>query len=383
MSKKVKVVQLITTMADGGAETLVKDYTLLCNKECVDMRVIVWSEPLGTANERILQEAGIDVLYLGAEKVNNPTSNPIRKIYRKINKYLIFRRYIREEAIDAIHIHLRFGNYLKVLSSKDLKRINLVYTLHNEPEKYFDINGSRQQKSEYKEAKRLIDKFDMSFVVLHEDMNVKIREMFGTDKVYTINNGVNFERFDAGLYDGESIRKSLGIDKGIKLLGHVGSFTYQKNHDMVLKIFEEYLKKNSSARLLLVGRGVLKQQVLNKIHNMGLEDKIIVLENRSDIPELMSAMDVFLLPSRWEGFPVVMLEAQRMGRRCVISDRINKEVVLSNQVYMNDIDGDIDSWIKSIDGEGKPEPIQGSFKDYDIERSVGELQRLYTEGTLQ
>lgn len=383
MSKKVKVVQLITTMADGGAETLVKDYTLLCNKECVDMRVIVWSEPLGTANERILQEAGIDVLYLGAEKVNNPTSNPIRKIYRKINKYLIFRRYIREEAIDAIHIHLRFGNYLKVLSSKDLKRINLVYTLHNEPEKYFDINGSRQQKSEYKEAKRLIDKFDMSFVVLHEDMNVKIREMFGTDKVYTINNGVNFERFDAGLYDGESIRKSLGIDKGIKLLGHVGSFTYQKNHDMVLKIFEEYLKKNSSARLLLVGRGVLKQQVLNKIHNMGLKDKIIVLENRSDIPELMSAMDVFLLPSRWEGFPVVMLEAQRMGKRCVISDRINKEVVLSNNVYMNDIEGDVDTWLRAIDGEATPEPVQGSFEDYDIEKSVEKLQQLYVEGTLQ
>lgn len=380
MSERIKVVQLITTMADGGAETLVKDYTLLCNRNLIDMRIIVWSEPLGTANERILREAGIDVIYLGAEKLKNPTRNPLKKIKRKIDKYLYFRNYIIKEKIDTIHIHLKFGNYFKLLPTKVLKRTNLIYTLHNEPEKYFDINGTKQQKSEYYEAKRLIDKYDLCVVVLHEEMNEKVRKLFSTDRVYTINNGVNFERFNSDLYSREEIRNSLGLTPNIKLIGHVGSFTYQKNHEMLLRIYKEYKKQNANSHLLLVGRGVLKEQTLRRISEMELEDSVTVLENRSDIPELMSAMDVFLLPSRWEGFPVVMLEAQRMGKRCVISNRINKEVVLSNQVYMNDIDGDISNWIRSIDGDSIEEPIQGKFENYDIRTSILKLQELYATG---
>ena len=76
MSDRVKVVQLITTMADGGAETLVKDYALLCDKEKVDMRIVTWSEPLGSANERVLKEANIPVLFLGEECDVNHTPSP-------------------------------------------------------------------------------------------------------------------------------------------------------------------------------------------------------------------------------------------------------------------------------------------------------------------
>ena len=77
-----------------------------------------------------------------------------------------------------------------------------------------------------------------------------------------------------------------------------------------------------------------------------------------------------------------MLEAQRMGKRCVISDKINKEVVLSDLVYMNDIDGDISSWIESIDGLSTPEMIHGNFEEYDIKTSISKLQEIYISGGL-
>ena len=110
---------------------------------------------------------------------------------------------------------------------------------------------------------------------------------------------------------------------------------------------------------------------------MNLGANVISLENRSDIPQLMSAMDVFVLPSRWEGFPVVMIEAQKIGLPCVISDRINKEVVLSDQVAMLDIEGDINTWLDAIDGKCEYMPVTGSFDDYDIHRSIDSLQRIY------
>lgn len=377
MSDRVKVVQLITTMADGGAETLVKDYALLCDKEKVDMRIVTWSEPLGSANEQVLKEANIPVLFLGEENAKHPTSNPFIKLYRRLNKFKCFKSLIINEQIDVIHVHLRFGRYLKALPDRVLKNVNLIYTLHNEPAKYFDPNGDKKQRFEYEEAKRLIDKFGLTIITLHDEMNKQIRALFNTNRVITVNNGIDFSRFDAKLYDRELIRASLGIDKDVKVIGHVGSYTNQKNHEFILRVFSEYLKLNPNAKLMLIGKGVLKSQINDKIREMNLGENVISLENRSDIPQLMSAMDVFVLPSRWEGFPVVMIEAQKIGLPCVISDRINKEVVLSDRVAMLDIEGDIDTWLDAIDGKCEYMPVTGSFEDYDIHRSIDSLQRIY------
>ena len=377
MSDKVKVVQLITTMADGGAETLVKDYALLCDREKIDMRIVTWSEPLGSANERILSEAGIKVLHLGEKNAVCPTKNLFVKIYRRVNKFRTFRKLITEERIDVIHIHLRFGRYLRAIPSHALKRLKLIYTLHNEPSKYFDPDGNRKQRFEFKEAKRLSDKYGLMFITLHEEMNKQVRKLFGTENVLTINNGINFTRFDKNLYDAKAVRRSLGIGEDVKVIGHVGSYTEQKNHEFLLKVFKDYLKKDPDAVLLIVGKGVLKEVINDKIREMGLSKNVVSLENRSDIPALMSAMDVFVLPSRWEGFPVVMIEAQKMGLACVISDKINKEVVLSDNVTMLDIDSDTGKWIEAIDGRGEKMPPAGNFEDYDILRSIESLQRIY------
>ena len=376
--KRVKVVQLITTMADGGAETLVKDYALLCDKEKIDLKVIVWSGPIGSSNERLLKEAGINVTYLGLDAVNKPSSNPCVKAYRMIKKYKIFKDEIIKGEADVIHVHLRFGRYLKVLPDSVIKRIRLFYTLHNEPSKYFDPDGSGKKKFEYKETKRLIDRYGLTVITLHDDMNKQVRELFNTDNVITVNNGINFERFDRSLYDRQNVRDSLNISATAKVIGHVGSYTEQKNHEFLLRLYAEYLKKDADARLMLIGRGVLKEKIAAMIKDMGLEDKVISLENRSDIPALMCAMDAFVLPSRWEGFPVVLLEAQKIGLKCVISDRINKEVVLSDDVTMLDIDGNLNLWIEAIDGNSKKEKPVGKFDDYDIRKSIKTLEDLYT-----
>ena len=282
-----------------------------------------------------------------------------------------------EEKIDVIHVHLRFGRYLKALSDSTLKRVRLIYTLHNEPGKYFDPQGSGKRLFEYKEAKRLIDKYDLTIVTLHDRMHDEVRELFGTDRVVTINNGINFERFDRGLYDRTKVSASLGIAEDIRVIGHVGSYTTQKNHEHILRVFREYLKTVPNAKLMLVGKGVLKDEIGRQIEAMGMGDHVISLENRSDVPALMSVMDVFILPSRWEGFPVVLIEAQKMGLPCVISDRIDKDVVLSDDVIMVDIDAEADKWVDALNGQGKREKIRGEFKDYDIRRSINELEKLY------
>ncbi len=379
MSERVKVVQLIPTMADGGAETLVKDYALFCDKEKIDMKIVVWSAPLGSANERILSEAGISVVYLGMKAYDHPSSNIFVRVYRRLDKYLTFKRMIINEKVNVIHVHLRFERYLMALPDKVLKNVKLIYTLHNEPKKYFDPNGRGKLRFEYNEAKRLIKKYGLTIITLHDDMNKQIRGLFSYDKVITINNGINYDRFNPALYDRDSIRKTLGIERDAFVIGHVGSYTEQKNHAFLIKVFDEFRKKNSNSKLILVGKGRLKSSIDNMISNMGLEEYVISLEDRSDIPEIMSAMDVFVLPSQWEGYPVVMIEAQRMGLRCVISDRINREVVLNDKVAMLDIDGNVNDWIDAIAGRCEYMPVMGRFDDYDIKKSIESLQRIYCD----
>ena len=376
-NNKIKVVQLITTMADGGAETLVKDYALLADRDKVDMTVIAWSEPLGSANEARLKESDAKVIFLGEKAVTNPTKNILVKIARRIGKYYRFRRYIIDNGIDVIHVHLKFGLYLRALPRKELKRIKLFYTVHNEPDKFFNPKGKGRKKREYKEAKRLVDNYGLTLIALHKEMERAVCDLFHTDRVVTINNGINLDKFDRNLYNREAIRKSLGIEDDVVLLGHVGSFTKQKNHELLIDIYEEYRKKNSKSKLLLVGKGVLKEQVIQNVNKRGLQDEVIFLENRSDIPALMCAMDVFVFPSRWEGFPIVLIEAQAMGLRCVVSDRITKDAILTDNVSVVGIDDSVDSWIEAIDIKSIKDNDSLKVDDFDIRKIVEVLIAMY------
>ena len=376
MKDRIKVVQLLPTMADGGAETLVKDYTLLCDRDKVDMQVVVWSEPLGSANERILQQNNIKVTYLGEAARKKSLLGRVR---RRVGKYLTFRNIILTQDIDVIHIHLRFDKYLRVLPKAALKRVKLFYTLHNEPQKFFAPNGEGDKHVEYKEAKRLIDKYDMTVITLHDEMNKLVRALFSTDRVVTINNGINLQRFSPDIYDKGVIRKELGICEDAFVIGHVGSFTEQKNHRFLLDIFEEYLQKDPEAMLLLTGRGVLKDEVRADVNARGLADRVMILKGRDDIPQIMKSMDVFVMPSRWEGFPVTLIEAQSMGLPCVISDVINEEVVLTDKVYRVSLDAPVGAWIEAIEGKHEPADRAGSLEDRDIRRSISRLEEMYAQ----
>lgn len=129
--------------------------------------------------------------------------------------------------------------------------------------------------------------------------------------------------------DQVEMRRQLGIPPDAFVVGHVGRFCEQKNHDMLMAVFAEIAKRESKARLLMVGDGVLRPAMERMAESMGLAHKVIFAGLRKDIAALMlGAMDVFLFPSRWEGLPVVLIEAQAAGLPCVISDVVPPEALL-------------------------------------------------------
>lgn len=143
--------------------------------------------------------------------------------------------------------------------------------------------------------------------------------------VAILHNGVdlNVFRYDAEV--GKKVRDEFGINQEAKVIGHIGRFMKQKNHEFLIDVFAQIHKLDKDACLLLVGSGEMEQQIRDKVEKNGLRDCVIFAGVRLDIPQILSAMDVFLFPSLYEGMPNTVIEAQATGLPCIISDTITRE----------------------------------------------------------
>ena len=140
-----------------------------------------------------------------------------------------------------------------------------------------------------------------------------------------------------------SVREDLGVSDTTLLVGHVGRFNQQKNHAFLLEIFKRIHDEHDNSILLLVGKGELEDHIRERVIALGLEEYVIFTGVRSDVPRLLSAMDVFLMPSFYEGMPNTVIEAQAAGLPCVIADTITKEADITGLVNYLPL-GDVDLW---------------------------------------
>lgn len=151
-------------------------------------------------------------------------------------------------------------------------------------------------------------------------------------KTTLLHNGIDLSVYRYSETDREQIRKEFNIPGNAFVIGHVGRFQTQKNHQFLLDIFSHVCKENENALLLLVGKGELEEKIREKATALGILDRIIFTGVRSDVPALLSAMDVFVFPSLYEGMPNTVIEAQATGLPCVISDTLTKEANVTGLV---------------------------------------------------
>ena len=155
---------------------------------------------------------------------------------------------------------------------------------------------------------------------------------YKSGKVTILPNGISFEQYGFSQSERESIRKEFGISDDSFVIGHIGRFMEQKNHKFLMDIFSEVCKTRKNAVLLLIGEGELQSEIREKVKAAGLADKVIFAGVRRDVPSLLSAMDIFLLPSLYEGMPNVLIEAQASGLDCIVSDTITAQAALTSSV---------------------------------------------------
>lgn len=169
------------------------------------------------------------------------------------------------------------------------------------------------------------------------------------EKGYVIvRNGIQYDDFMFSDEVRQMIRHKLNIDTDTFVLGHVGYFMPVKNHTFLIDVFYEFSKCYDATKLLLIGEGKLKEEILEKVRKLGLEHKVLFLGSRSDVNQLLQAFDCFVFPSLYEGLPFSIIEAQVAGLPVLASDRISKETQISSNIEYLDINKSPQYWAEKI-----------------------------------
>lgn len=281
------------------------------------------------------------------------TINPIMDLYKNIfiaNKskvFLIERRknifkyvitllkIIRKNKYDIIHVH---GNSSLMVLEMFIAKVAGVK---------IRIAHSHNTQCSHPKLHRLLQPIFLqlctNYFACGEAAGVWL---YGNNKFQVIKNGIVIKNFSFDIDTRREYRKKLNIDNEV-LIGNIGHFNTQKNHFFLIETFAEIKKKCNNVKLLLIGDGELLVEVKEFAKNKEVYNDVIFLGNVTDANCYIQAMDIFWLPSLFEGFPMVLVEAQAAGLPCVISDTISKDVDLTNSIKFVSIDN-FDGWKKSF-----------------------------------
>ena len=173
--------------------------------------------------------------------------------------------------------------------------------------------------------------------------------LFGKGKFHVLKNAIDVEKYRYISASRGRLRDEFQIPQNAFVIGHVGKYNTPKNHFKLLEVFAEYHKHHEGAFLLCVGYGPLKEQIEKRIVELGIKKNVILTGERTDIPELLSIMDIFVFTSKWEGLGLAVIEAQASGLPCLLSDRVPKDVYLSDRVKSLPLEVSSVKWAEKVD----------------------------------
>ena len=213
------------------------------------------------------------------------------------------------------------------------------------------------------------------------------KRMVKKGKVHFLKNAINLDEYSYSEESRNEVRKEFGLTDEF-LLGHIGRFSEQKNHKFLIDVFEKVASDDSDAKLLLVGEGELKNEVETYVKSKGIQERVIFAGVRKDIAKLLSAMDVFVLPSLYEGMPNVIVEAQATGLPCLIADTVTREADLTGMIRYLPLEH-TDIWkleVAAIKVEHAKRNSQKTImlkKGYDITNEVRKFLAFFCEKELE
>lgn len=254
----------------------------------------------------------------------------------------------RKNHYDAIHLHLSYANPAVLLAAKLAGFPRVLVHSHST---WLD-----DRRPLARMAKSLLHRIGRSLMPYIAD-DMLACSGWAADWMYppsvrsravTMHNAITLSRFAYREDVRMRLRSELGISKNEFCLGHVGRFTYQKNHEFLIRVFAAVHERQKDAVLLLIGDGPERAEVEQQVHAAGLDGCVCFLGQRDDIAELYSAMDAMVLPSRFEGLCIVAIEAQMSGLPCICSDALPSEAGVLKTFRQLPLTAAVDDWADTV-----------------------------------
>lgn len=279
-----------------------------------------------------------------------------------------------------IHSHMDAMSIVPLKVAKDCGVPIRIAHSHNT--QHLTKNKIKFMFNEY--ARKNIKKYATNLYACSEDAGRWLygNKAFNDRKVTLINNAIELDNFAFSLQKRNIIREQLGLKENF-VIGHIGRFDYQKNHMFLLEIFKATLGKKPDAKLLLIGDGHLREQIKERIEQLGIKKSVVMLGLRDDVNDLLNAFDLLLLPSLFEGLGIVLIEAQTNGLRCIVSHGVPQAVNITNLVSHKSLDETAIHWADQInqleDNSNERESYLSQMSEggYGINIEAPKLMNLY------
>lgn len=206
--------------------------------------------------------------------------------------------------------------------------------------------------------------------------------LFGTNSNFTVfNNSIDCEKYRFRNELREKLRNEMNL-RDCFVVGHIGRFEQQKNHDFLVDIFYQIKKRNQNSKLICIGDGELQSQIKEKVDNLNISGDVIFLGSIGNVDELINVFDVFCLPSLYEGFSITQIEAQTNGLKCYVSaEKIPEETNITGNVSFISLNESPEKWAEIIMGSNNQRDLNAinivKEKKYDINSNAYELMAFY------
>ena len=358
----IKILHIVSDLdINSGAMNVVMNYYRNIDRSEIQFDFGYFNRMEGTYEEEIVKLGG-RTFYL-----DSPSFLP--KYQKKIKSF--FEEHKGEYT--AVHCHPIWASEIVAVAAKKVGIRHIIQHSHS-------TRLGNNKKSEIRNRVLMfaIGLFATNYVACSKDA----AKLLGKKSdVHIFHNAIDCDRFLFNLEKRNEIRKQFNISDNEILVGHIGRFSEEKNQEFLISLFGTLLEKHSAARLILIGDGPLREQNEKFASQKKYTSKVIFTGKRTDIPDLLSSLDVFVLPSKYEGVPFAAVEAQACGLPCIISSTVTKEIESELTTYL-DLEDDYRVWseaILSAAGNKHDRKQQETIKalGYDIKVESKKMQDYY------